>query len=86
MTDFRGRNIHIAMEKKHRGNQGFGGIKVLVHLTQEILDVLDAELKRRNDRRLSRAELIRRAIEARYLGRKRDDSDFKKRVPPPPKK
>lgn len=86
MTDFRGRNIHIAMEKKHRGNQGFGGIRVMVHLTREILDVLDAEVERRKSERVSRAELIRRAIEARYLGRKRDDSDFKKRVPPPPKK
>jgi hypothetical protein len=70
----------MAMET--RGRKGFGGIRIVVHLTEEILKALDAEVERRKDDRISRAELIRRAIEARYLGRKRDDIDFIKREPP----
>jgi metal-responsive CopG/Arc/MetJ family transcriptional regulator len=69
------------MEMKKRGRKGFGGIRVVVHLTEEILKALDVEVERRKADRISRAELIRRAIEARYLGRKRDDVDFKKREP-----
>jgi len=71
----------MPMEMKKRGRKGFGGIRVVVHLTEEILKALDVEVERRKADRISRAELIRRAIEARYLGRKRDDVDFKKREP-----
>lgn len=67
--------------KTRRGRKGFGGVRVMVHLTQEIIDALEAEVERRKGDRISRAELIRRAIEFRYMGRKRD-SDFAKRMPP----
>jgi metal-responsive CopG/Arc/MetJ family transcriptional regulator len=72
----------MTMEIKKRGRKGFGGIRIVVHLTEEILKALDLEVERRKNERLSRAELIRRAIEARYFRKKRDDVDFIKREPP----
>jgi len=79
LTVFKRRNITMTMKKETRGRTGFGGIRVVVHLTQEILTAL--EIERQKDTRVSRAELIRQAIEAKYLKKKRGD-DITKREPP----
>lgn len=69
------------MKKAKRGRKGFGGIRVMVHLTQEILDALDKSVKANEADRLTRAELIRRSLEATYLGRRRK-ADTTDRKPP----
>ena len=70
----------MTMQKQKRGRKGFGGIRIMVHLTEEILKALETEVERRKDDRVTRAELIRRALEAQYLGKRRQ-SDWK-----PPKR
>ena len=59
------------MQKKPHGRRGFGGIRIVVHLTAEILKALEMEVERQKEDRITRAELIRRAIEAQYLGKRR---------------
>lgn len=64
------------MQKTKRGRKGFGGIRVMVHLTEDILKALEVEVERQKGDRVTRAELIRRALEAQYLGKRRK-SDWK---------
>lgn len=66
----------MTMQKQKRGRKGFGGIRIMVHLTEEILKALEVEVERQKDDRVTRAELIRRALEAQYLGKRRK-SDWK---------
>ncbi len=63
------------MLKKKRGPKGKGGIRIILHLWPQQILALDEDRKKTGG---SRAELIRRAIDAQYF-RKRRESDREKR-------
>jgi Arc/MetJ-type ribon-helix-helix transcriptional regulator len=51
--------------KRKRGRPGFGGPRIMLTLTPELVAILDEQIKK--NPRTSRAELIRTAIEAWYI-------------------
>ena len=67
----------MAMQKKKRGPQPKGGIRVILRLLPDLVTELDAEMKRSGR---TRTDLMQRAIEAQYLGKRRE-TDWK---PPKP--
>lgn len=63
----------MAMQKKKRGPQPKGGIRVILRLLPDLVTALDAEMKRSGR---TRTDLMQRAIEAQYLGKRRE-TDWK---------
>jgi hypothetical protein len=53
---------------KKRGPQPKGGIRIILRLLPDLVTALDAEQKRSGR---TRTDLIQRAIEAHYLGKRR---------------
>ncbi|MBN1106587.1 MAG: hypothetical protein JXL84_24510 [Deltaproteobacteria bacterium] len=64
--------------RKGRGRPKLGGMRIVLHLTPDLVDAL-AEAKERNPR-ISRTELIRMSIEAMFVANKRRNSDRKKQI------
>jgi hypothetical protein len=57
----------MAMKKK-RGPQPKGGIRIILRLLPDLVTALDEEQKRSGR---TRTDLIQRAIESQYLGKRR---------------
>jgi hypothetical protein len=54
--------------KKKRGPQPKGGIRIILRLLPDLVTALDVEQKRSGR---TRTDLIQRAIEAQYMGKRR---------------
>jgi len=67
----------MPMNKKKRGPEPKGGIRVILRLLPDLVTALEEEQKRSGR---TRTDLIQRAIEAQYLGKRRQ-TDWE-----PPKK
>ena len=65
----------MAMQPKKRGPKGKGGVRIIVHLWPQQIEALDDDRMKSGG---SRAELIRRAIDAQYF-KKRRETDKEKR-------
>lgn len=59
----------MPMKKNKRGPQPKGGIRIILRLLNDHIAVLDAEVKRSGR---TRTDLIQRAIEAQYMGKRRE--------------
>ena len=58
----------MQQKKRGRGRPGFGGTRVILHLTPQEIEALE---KDRNETGTTRAELIRRTIDAYYFLKRR---------------
>jgi len=66
----------MSMEaKRKRGRTGLGGSRLMLKLTPELDSVLDEQMKLKQNVRVSRAELIRIAIEAWYIPLRKRPTD-----------
>lgn len=68
----------MTQKKQGRGRPGFGGTRVILHLTPQQIEVLQKDQMENGG---TRAELIRRAIDAYYF-RKRRVSDINQKGEP----
>lgn len=76
MTIFTERNIDMPMKKK-RGRKSLGGLRIILRLTSQEVELLE---RRQKDTGLSRTEMIRRAID-HYWSEKRHETNWE-----PPKR
>lgn len=58
----------MTMQRKKRGPEPKGGIRIILRLLPDLVAALEAEQKRSGR---TRTDLIQRAIEAQYLGKRR---------------
>ena len=63
----------MPMKQNKRGPQPKGGIRIILRLLNDHIGALEAEVKRSGR---TRTDLIQRAIEAQYMGRRRQ-TDWK---------